>query len=234
MALAMNSRQKSMFRGAVEGIKDIEDEPEGARAGQKKVKKTEKTSPTPAPAQTVKQNMLSQYFKFSQSPNDKTGESGGSWSLSQRAAEPPRNNNPFRMVSMNNNTGGVSSNNNTNIMTPLVMHPDPKPTASPVIIDEMNSLSFNPSMMENKNNENSISASNRDTPQSVQTVPSNNSGGGLTCVMCYEGPEGRNFMTSPCGHIACDSCWTKWLGYADKCPTCRKVVKKKRLIKLHF
>jgi len=88
--------------------------------------------------------------------------------------------------------------------------------------------------MENRNNENSISASNRETPQSAQTIPSNNSGGGLTCVVCYEGAEGRNFMTSPCGHIACDGCWTKWLAMSDKCPTCRKVVKKKRLIKLHF
>jgi len=90
MALAMNNRQRSMFRGAVEGLRDIEDQPIDMFGGMKKVKKEEKKSPVPI----EKQNILSQYFKSSQSPVSKT--------VTNTSPQQKTGSNPFRMVGLSN------------------------------------------------------------------------------------------------------------------------------------
>ena len=57
----------------------------------------------------------------------------------------------------------------------------------------------------------------------------------ISCLICYAaGDEMKNVCSSPCGHIACKECWTKWLKKKEECPMCKKPVKKRRLITLYL
>lgn len=56
---------------------------------------------------------------------------------------------------------------------------------------------------------------------------------GAICVMCYE-KSSDDIMTSACGHLACKRCWENWLQIKAECPTCKKKVRAKQLIKIHF
>lgn len=54
----------------------------------------------------------------------------------------------------------------------------------------------------------------------------------LACIICLE-TEDKRFMTSRCGHVACEECWQAWLKQKPQCPQCKKTVKLKQLIRLH-
>jgi len=87
-----------------------------------------------------------------------------------------------------------------------------------------NSSKSNQVLSQNGKSSNSIS---QDNPHS----------GGLGCMICLENSISKPnyvFLTTKCGHIACNDCWESWLSTKLECPMCKQRTRMKQLIKLNI
>ena len=62
--------------------------------------------------------------------------------------------------------------------------------------------------------------------------PDSNAPKGLSCPLCDQANP-KPFM-APCGHVACQSCWSQWMTKSSTCPTCRASCTRSDLVQAVF